>query len=117
MMFRNKRKWMPGHTPMNTIELTETEEYKRIRARMESEKKTKKSVKFETFIKEEYREPSNKTKYLFKKYGLGEPSPVEKSYCVRVFDKGHLIDEVKFSNAIDAQNYIQKTEQFYSNLI
>lgn len=44
MMFRNKRKWMPGHTPMNTIEITETEEYKRIRARMESEKKTKKFV-------------------------------------------------------------------------
>ena len=74
-------------------------------------------MKFETFIKEEYREPDNRTKTLFKKYGLGEPSSVKKIYCVRVFDKGHLIDEVKFCNAIDAQNYIQKTEIFYSNLV
>lgn len=74
-------------------------------------------MKFETFIKEEYREPDNRTKTFFKRYGLGEPSHVTKSYYVRVFDKGHLIDEVEFSNAIDAQNYIQKTEQFYSNLV
>ena len=74
-------------------------------------------MKFETFIKEEYREPDNKTKTFFKRYGFGEPSHVMKSYYVRVYDKGHLIDEVKFSNAIDAQNYIQKTELFYSNLI
>lgn len=74
-------------------------------------------MKFETFIKEEYREPDNKTKTFFKKYGLGEPSHVKKIYYVRVYDKGHLIDEVKFCNAIDAQNYIQKTEIFYSNLV
>ena len=74
-------------------------------------------MRFETFIKEEYKEPDNRIKNLFKKYGLGEPSSVTKSYYVRVYDKGHLIDEEEFSNAIDAQNYIQKTEQFYSNLI
>ena len=74
-------------------------------------------MKFETFIKKEYREPDNKTKTFFKRYGLGEPSPVKKRYYVRVYDKGHLIDEVKFSNAIDAQNYIQKSEIFYSNLV
>ena len=74
-------------------------------------------MKFETFIKEEYREPDNKTKTFFKRYGFGEPSPVTKSYYVRVFCGGHCIDEVKFSNAIDAQNYIQKSELFYSNLV
>ena len=116
MKFGNTRKRWAGLTPMNTIELTETKHYKRIRERMESEKKTKKSVKFETFIKEEYREPDNKTKTFFKRYEFGEPSPVTKSYYVKVYDKGHLIDEVKFSNAADAQNYIQKTELFYSNL-
>lgn len=73
-------------------------------------------MKFETFVKEEYREPGNKTKTFFKKYGLGEPSPVEKSYYVRVYHKEQLIDEVKFYSAVDAQNYIQKTELFYSNL-
>jgi len=76
-----------------------------------------KIMKFETFIKEEYREPDNRTKKFFKRYGLGEPSPVKKRYYVRVYDKGHLIDEEEFCNAIDAQNYIQKTELFYSNLI
>lgn len=114
MLFGKKRKWIPGFTPMNTIELTQTEFYK---MRMESEKKTKKSVKFETFIKEEFREPSNRIKTLFKKYGLGEPSCVKKIYYVRVYDKGHLIDEETFCNAIDAQNYMQKTELFYSNLV
>ena len=114
MKFGKKRKWMAGHTPMNTIELSEIEHFKR---RRESEIKTKKSVKIETFIKEDYREPDNKTKTFFKRYGFGEPSPVTKSYYVRVYDKGHLIDEVKFYSAIDAQNYIQKTELFYSNLI
>lgn len=99
---------------MNTIELTETEFYKRLR---ESENKTKKSVKFETFIKEEYMEISERTKAFHKKYDLGPVNPMTKFYYVRVFDKGHLIDEVKFSNAVDAQNYIQKTELFYSNLI
>ena len=74
-------------------------------------------MKFETFIKEEYRESDNKTKTFFKKYGLGEPSSVKKIYYVRVYDKGHLIDEVEFCNAIDAQNYIQKTELFYSKLV
>ena len=103
MKFGNTRKRWAGLTPMNTIEITETEEYKRIRERMESEKKTKKSVKFETFIKEEYTEISD--------------NPTKKFYYVRVYDKGHLIDEVKFSNAADAQNYIQKTELFYSNLV
>lgn len=74
-------------------------------------------MKFETFIKEEYREPDDRIKKIYKKYGLGEPSPVTKRYYVRVYDKGHLLDEVKFCNAIDAQNYIQKTELFYSNLV
>ena len=74
-------------------------------------------MKFETFIKEEYKEPDDKTKSFFKRYGLGEPSPVKKRYYVRVYDKGHLIDEEEFCNAIDAQNYIQKTELFYSNLV
>lgn len=74
-------------------------------------------MKFETFIKEEYREPDNRIKNIFKRYGLGEPSHVTKRYYVRVYDKGHLIDEVKFCNAIDAQNYIQKSELFYSNLV
>ena len=74
-------------------------------------------MKIETFIKEEYREPDNRTKKFFKRYGLGEPSPVKKRYYVRVYDKGHLIDEEEFCNAIDAQNYIQKTKLFYSNLI
>lgn len=100
MLFGKKRKWMAGHTPMNTTELTETEFYKRFG---KSENKTKKSVKFETFIKEEYTEISD--------------NPMKKFYYVRVYDKGHLIDEVKFSNAADAQNYIQKTELFYSNLV
>ena len=74
-------------------------------------------MKFETFIKEEYREPDNKTKTFFKKYGLGESSNVTKSYYVRVYNKGHLVDEVRFCNAIDAQNYIKKTKLFYSNLV
>lgn len=74
-------------------------------------------MKFETFIKEEYREPDNKTKTFFKKYGLGEPSNVTKRYYVRVYDKGYLVDEVSFCNAVDAQNYIQNTELFYSNLV
>ena len=74
-------------------------------------------MKFETFIKEEYREPDNKTKTFFKRYGLGEPSPVQKVYYVRVICGGHCIDEVKFYSAIDAQNYIQKSEIFYSNLV
>ena len=74
-------------------------------------------MKFKTFIKEEYKEPDDKTKSFFKRYGLGEPSPVKKRYYVRVYDKGHLIDEEEFCNAIDAQNYIQKTELFYSNLV
>ena len=74
-------------------------------------------MKFETFIKKECREPDNRTKNFFKRYGLGEPSPVKKRYYVRVYDKGHLIDEEEFCNAIDAQNYIQKTKTFYSNLV
>ena len=74
-------------------------------------------MKFETFIKKEYREPDNKTKAFFKRYGLGEPSSVKKRYYVRVYDKGHLIDEEEFCDAIDAQNYIQKTKSFYSNLV
>ena len=69
-------------------------------------------MKFETFIKEEYREPDNKTKTFFKKYRLGEPSNITKSYYVRVYHKGYLVDEVSFCNAVDAQNYIQKQNYF-----
>lgn len=69
-------------------------------------------MKFETFIKEEYRDP------IFRKLANLPPvNPMKKFYYVRVYDKGHLIDEVKFCNAIDAQNYIQNTELFYSNLV
>jgi hypothetical protein len=74
-------------------------------------------MKFETFIKEEYREPTPHQKSFHKLANLPPPSPMKKFYYVRVYDKGHLIDEVKFSNAIDAQNYIQNTELFYSNLV
>lgn len=74
-------------------------------------------MKFETFIKEEYREPDDKTKTFFKRHGFGEPSPVKKIYYVRVFHGERCVDEVKFYSAIDAQNYIQKTELFYSNLV
>lgn len=42
---------------------------------------------------------------------------MKKFYYVRVFNGGRRIDEEKFSNAIDAQNYIKNTELFYSNLI
>lgn len=69
-------------------------------------------MKFETFIKEEYRDQ------IFRKLANLPPvNPMKKFYYVRVYDKGHLIDEVKFCNAIDAQNYIKNTELFYSNLV
>lgn len=72
-------------------------------------------MKFETFIKEEYRDP---TELAIRKWANLPPlSPMKKFYYVRVFDKGHLIDEVKFCNAIDAQKYIQNTELFYSKLV
>ena len=75
-------------------------------------------MKFETFITEEYiGEPDDKTKAFFSRHGLGKPSPVKKTYYVRVFHDGRCVDEVKFYSAIDAQNYIQKTELFYSNLV
>lgn len=74
-------------------------------------------MKYETFIKEEYREPTPYDKSFHKWANLPPPNPMKKFYYVRVYDKGHLIDEVKFHSAIDAQNYIQKTELFYSNLI
>lgn len=74
-------------------------------------------MKFETFIKEEYKEPTPSQKSFHKWAGFPPPNPMKKFYYVRVYDKGHLIDEVKFCNAIDAQNYIQKTELFYSNLV
>jgi hypothetical protein len=75
-------------------------------------------MKFETFITEEYiGEPDDKTKTFFKRYGLGKPSPVKKTYYVRVFHDGRFVEEVKFYSAIDAQNYIQKTELFYSHLV
>ena len=48
---------------------------------------------------------------------LPPPDPMRKFYYVRVYDKEHLIDELKFDSAIDAQNYIQNTELFYSKLI
>ena len=74
-------------------------------------------MKFETFIKEEYRDPIL-TEVSFRKWANLPPvNPMKKFYYVRVYDKGHLIDEVKFCNAIDAQNFIQKTELFYSNLV
>lgn len=72
-------------------------------------------MKFETFIKEEYRDP---TELVIRKWANLPPiNPMKKFYYVRVYDKGHLIDEVKFCNAIDAQNYIQNTELFYSKLV
>lgn len=71
-------------------------------------------MKFETFI--EHREPTPIEKSIHAWATLPPPS-MKKFYYVRVYDKGHLIDEVKFSNAIDAQNFIQKTELFYSNLV
>lgn len=74
-------------------------------------------MKFETFIKEEYREPTPIEKSFRKWANLPPVNPMKKFYYVRVYDKGHLIDEVKFYSAIDAQNYIQKTELFYSNLV
>ena len=74
-------------------------------------------MKFETFIKKEYREPTPHDKAFHKWANLPPPSPMKKFYYVRVFREGHCIDEVKFYSAIDAQNYIQKTELFYSNLV
>ncbi len=74
-------------------------------------------MKFETFIKKEYREPTPTEKSFRKWANLSPANPMKKFYYVRVSDKGNLIDEVKFSSAIDAQNYIQKTELFYSNLV
>jgi hypothetical protein len=74
-------------------------------------------MKFETFIKEEYREPTPTEKSFRKWANLPPPSPMKKFYYVRVFRDGRCIDEVKFCSAIDAQNYIQKTEIFYSNLV
>lgn len=72
-------------------------------------------MKFETFIKEEYRDP---TELAIRKWANLPPiNPMKKFYYVRVYNKGHLIDEVKFCNAIDAQNYIQNTELFYSKLV
>lgn len=74
-------------------------------------------MKFETFIKEEYRSPAWELKGLCKRWGIEEPRFVTKTYCVRVYHKGNFIDEMEFSSAIDAQNYMQKTELFYSNLV
>lgn len=72
-------------------------------------------MKFETFVKEEYRSHAWELQGLCKRWGI-EPRIVKKIYCVRVYNKGNLIDEMEFSSAIDAQDYIQKTEIFYSNL-
>lgn len=74
-------------------------------------------MKFETFIKEEYREPTPTEKSFRKWANLPSANPMKKFYYVRVFRGRQCVDEVKFSNAIDAQNYIQKTELFYSNLV
>ena len=72
-------------------------------------------MKFETFIKKEYRDP---IELAIRKWATLPPvNPIKKFYYVRVYDKGHLIDEVKFCNAIDAQNFIQNTELFYSKLV
>ena len=73
-------------------------------------------IKFETFIKEEYREPTPTEKSFRKWANLPPANPMVKFYHVRVFKGGRCIDEEKFSNAIDAQNYIKNTELFYSNL-
>lgn len=73
-------------------------------------------MKFETFIKEEYKSPAWELQGLYKRWGI-EPRIVKKIYCVRVYVKGSLIDEMQFCSAIDAQNYIQKTEIFYSNFV
>lgn len=62
-------------------------------------------MKFETFIKEEYREPDNKTKTFFKRYGFGEPSPVTKSYYDRVYDKGYLIEFMVYGIVKKFMNY------------
>lgn len=74
-------------------------------------------MKFETFIKEEYREPTPTEKSFRKWADMPPADPMKKFYYVRVSDKGNLIDEVKFSSAIDAQNYIKNTELFYSNFV
>lgn len=74
-------------------------------------------MKFKTFIKEEYVEPTPTEKSFRKWANLPPPNPMTKFYYVRVYDKGQLIDEVKFCSAIDAQNYIQNTDLFYSKLI
>ena len=74
-------------------------------------------MKFKTFIKEEYIEPTSTEKSFRKWANLPPPDHMRKFYYVRVYDKEHLIDEVKFDSAIDAQNYIQNTELFYSKLI
>lgn len=74
-------------------------------------------MKFETFIKEEYREPTPTEKSFRKWANLPPANPMEKFYCVRVTDKEKLIDAVEFSSAIDAQSYIQNTKLFYSNLV
>lgn len=73
-------------------------------------------MRYETFIKEEYREPTSTEKSFRKWADLPPADPMQKFYYVRVYNKGYLVDEVKFSSAIDAQNYIQNTELFYSNL-
>lgn len=74
-------------------------------------------MKFETFIKEKYREPTPTEKSFRKWANLPPANPMQKFYYVRVYDKGRLVDEVEFSSAIDAQNYIQNTKLFYSNLV
>jgi hypothetical protein len=74
-------------------------------------------MKFETFIKEEYREPTSTEKSFRKWANMPPADPMKKFYYVRVYDKGNLVDEMKFSSAIAAQNYIQNTELFYSNLV
>jgi hypothetical protein len=73
-------------------------------------------MKFETFIKEKRIEPTPTEKSVRKWANLPPANPIKKFYCVRVFCGGHCIDELEFSNAIHAQNYIQKSEQFYSYL-
>lgn len=74
-------------------------------------------MKFETFIKEEYREPTSTEKSFCRWANLPLDNPMKKFYYVRVYVKGCLVDEVKFSSAIDAQNYIQNTELFYLHLV
>lgn len=57
------------------------------------------SIKFETFIKEEYREPTPTEKSFRKWANLPPANPMVKFYYVKVFNGGRCIDEEKFAQA------------------